>query len=196
MMTRSVAVADRSVALGALADRFGMAGAGALLLLLAVPAFLPVPLPTGIPAGVAAAAIGAQIALGHDRPWLPCWARRFSLRRDQVASGIGRLFRILRRLGLRLRRRLPQAVGTHGAPRPLTGLVLVVCGIVLILPLPFGNQLPSLAIAAVGLGLLRGDGLFVLVGYAFAAATLAWTSALVFAGAEIMQALAGLLPAF
>jgi hypothetical protein len=74
--------------------------------------------------------------------------------------------------------------------------VLIVCGIVLILPIPFGNQLPSLAIAAIGLGLLRGDGVFVLVGYGFAAATLAWTATLVFAGAGIMQALAGLLPAF
>jgi len=195
-MGGSLGVAERSVALGALADRFGMAGAGALLLLLALPAFLPVPLPTGIPAGAAAVAIGGQIALGHERPWLPGWARRFSLRRDQVAAGVGRLFRVLRRLGLRLRRRLPGAVGTHGAPRPTTGLVLVVCGVVLILPLPFGNQLPSLAIAAIGLGLLRGDGLFVLVGYGFAAATLAWTAALLLAGAEIMEALGRLLPAF
>ena len=104
----ATASAGRSVALGMLADRFGMAGAGALLLLLAIPAFLPVPLPTGIPAGIAVAVIGAQIALG----------------------------------------------------------------------------------------LLRRDGAFVLAGYGFAVATAAWTAALLLAGAEILQALGGLLPAW
>ena len=179
----------REVALGSLAERFGMAGAGALLLLLAVPAFLPIPLPTGIPAGIAAALIGAQLAIGMKQPWLPAWLGRFRLRRDQVAQGIARLFRVLRRLGLRLRRRMPRAVGVEGAPRPLAGMVLVGCGIVLVLPVPFGNQLPSLAIAAIGLGLLRRDGVFVLAGYGFALATLAWTLTLLILGTEVVQAL-------
>lgn len=181
--------ATREVALDQLAERFGMAGAGALLLLLAVPAFLPIPLPTGVPAGLATALIGVQLALGRRRPWLPAWLGRFRLRRDQVSHGVARLFRLLRRLGLRLRRRLPQAVGANGTPRPLAGLVLVACGVVLVLPLPFGNQLPSLAIASIGLGLLRRDGVFVLAGYGFALATLAWTATLLVFGTEIVQAI-------
>jgi hypothetical protein len=72
--------------------------------------------------------------------------------------------------------------------------VLLACGVVLVLPLPFGNQLPSLAVAAIGLGLLRRDGAFVIAGYGFAIATAAWTAALLLAGAEIMKALGGLLP--
>ncbi len=184
----------RAVTVGALADRFGMAGAGALLLLLSIPAFLPVPLPTGVPAGIAMAVIGAQLAVGARRPWLPGWMRRFSLRRDQVARGIARLFGLLRRLGLRLRRRLPRAVGQEGLPRPLPGLVLVACGIVIVLPIPLGNQLPSLAVAAIGLGLLRRDGVFVLAGYGFALASAAWIAALLLAGAEILEALGRLVP--
>jgi hypothetical protein len=180
------------VSIGALADRFGVAASGALLLLLAIPAFLPIPLPTGIPAGIAVALLGAQLALGSSRPWLPGWLRRFTLRRDQVAQGLGRLFRALRRCGLRLRRRLPGAVGIDGAPRPLPGAALVACGIVLVLPIPFGNQLPSLAVAAIGLGILRRDGVFVLAGYGFAAASLAWTALLLVAGTSLV---APLLPA-
>lgn len=177
------------VALGQLAERFGVAAAGAMLLLLAIPAFLPVPLPTGIPAGLAMALIGAQVAWGAERPWLPGWLARFRLRRDQVAAGIGRLFRLLRRLGLTLRRRLPGIAGVPGTPRPVAGLVLVACGAVIVLPLPFGNQLPSLAVAAIGLGLLRRDGAFVLAGYVLAAVAAAWTAGLLVAGAEIAQAL-------
>lgn len=189
-----MAATPREVALGQLTERFGMAAAGAMLLLLSIPAFLPIPLPTGIPTGAAMALLGAQLAWGAERPWLPGWLARFRLRRDQVAAGLARLFRLLRRLGLRLRCRLPEVVGANGRPRPLAGLVLVACGVVIILPLPFGNQLPSLAVAAIGLGLLRRDGAFVLAGYGLAAASAAWTAALVLAGAEIAEAIATLLP--
>lgn len=189
-----IAVARREVALGHLTERFGMAAAGAMLLLLSVPAFLPIPLPTGVPAGIAMVLIGAQLAWGAERPWLPGWLARFRLRRDQVAAGLARLFRLLRRVGLRLRRRLPEVVGDNGRPRPLAGAVLVACGVVIVMPLPFGNQLPSLAVAAIGLGLLRRDGAFVLAGYGLAAASAAWTAALLLAGAEIVQAIGGALP--
>lgn len=188
-----MAATPREVALGQLTERFGMAAAGAMLLLLSIPAFLPIPLPTGIPAGAAMALLGAQLAWGAERPWLPGWLARLRLRRDQVALGLARLFRLLRRLGLRLRCRLPEVVGANGRPRPLAGLVLVACGVVIILPLPFGNQLPSLAVAAIGLGLLRRDGAFVLAGYGLAAAAAAWTAALLLAGAEIAQAIGAIL---
>ena len=189
-----MAATPREVALGQLTERFGMAAAGAMLLLLSIPAFLPIPLPTGIPAGAAMALLGAQLAWGAERPWLPGWLARLRLRRDQVALGLARLFRLLRRLGLRLRCRLPEVVGANGRPRPLAGLVLAACGVVIILPLPFGNQLPSLAVAAIGLGLLRRDGAFVLAGYGLAAASAAWTAALLLAGAEIAQAIGAILP--
>jgi hypothetical protein len=177
----------RSVALGDLAGRFGMAGAGALLLLLAIPAFLPVPLPTGVPAGIAAALLGLQLAAGRSTPWLPGWVGRLRLRRDQLASGLARLLRLLGRLGLRLRRRWPGMVGRDGAPRLLTGFMLVACGIVLVLPLPFGNQLPSLAIAATGLGLLRRDGVFILAGHVLAVVALAWAAMLLAFGIQAVQ---------
>ena len=189
-----MAATRREVALGQLTERFGMAAAGAMLLLLAIPAFLPIPLPTGIPAGAAMALLGVQLAWGAERPWLPGWLARFRLRREQVAAGLARLFRLLRRMGLRLRSRLPDVVGANGRPRPLAGLVLVACGVVIILPLPFGNQLPSLAVAAIGLGLLRRDGAFVLAGYGLAAASAAWTAALLLAGAEIVQAIGAMFP--
>jgi hypothetical protein len=186
--------AEREVALGQLADRFGMAGAGAILLLLSVPAFLPIPLPTGIPAGFAMALLGAQIALGARRPWLPGWARRLRLSRAQVAHGLARLLGLMRRAGLRLRRRLPAAVGADGAPRPLPGLALIACGLVIVLPIPFGNQLPSLAVAAIGLGLMRRDGAFILVGYGLTLGTAAWTAGLLAMVGGLAGGLAGLLP--
>ena len=178
------------VTLGELLDRFGTSGVGAVLFLLAIPAFLPIPLPTGIPAGAAMIVIAWQIGAGtaeHLR--LPGWIRRLSLRRDHVARGGVKLMQGLRRIGLRLR---PRAAGWLGGPaRGWMALTLVVCGVVNILPIPFGTPLPSLAVGAIGLGLLRRDGVAVAVGHGLGLLALAWTALLFAAGGE---AIAALLP--
>ena len=58
--------AGRVIALGTLLDRAGWPGAGALLVVLAAAAFLPVPLlPTGIVAGAALALLAAQEAVAQ-----------------------------------------------------------------------------------------------------------------------------------
>lgn len=179
------------ITLGDLLDRFGTAGVGAVLFLLAIPAFLPIPLPTGIPAGAAMILIAWQIGAGRaEHLRLPGWIRRVSLRRDHVARGGVKLMRALRRIGLRLRPRAPGWLG--GPARAWMATTLAVCGVVIILPIPFGNQLPSLAVGAIGLGLVRRDGVAVAVGHALALLALAWTALLFTAGSE---ALAALLPA-
>jgi hypothetical protein len=181
------------ITLGELLDRFGVAGVGAMLALLAIPAFLPIPLPTGIPAGAAMIVIAWRIGAGtaeHLR--LPGWIRRLSLRRDHVARGGVKLMQGLRRLGLRLR---PRAAGWLSGPaRGWIAVTLVVCGVVIILPIPFGNQLPSLAVGAIGLGLLRRDGVAVAVGHGLGLLALAWTALLFSAGSEAIAALLPVLP--
>lgn len=176
------------VSLGELMDRFGTAGVGAVLFLLAIPAFLPIPLPTGIPAGAAMVLIAWQIGAGTAGPLrLPGWIRRFSLRRDHVSRGGVKLMRALRRLGLRLRPRAPGWLA--GPARGWMALTLAVCGAVIILPIPFGNQLPSLAVGAIGLGLLRRDGMAVAVGHALGVLAMAWTAVLFTLGNEAIDAL-------
>jgi hypothetical protein len=184
--------AERQVALGDLLRRFGTAGLGGLLVLLAVPAFIPVPLPTGIPLGALIALLGAQLALGRP-PWLPGWAMRRRIARARLVAGVGRVLSILRRVGLRPRRRHVALAGQGASALPLAGLVLVGCGVIIILPLPFGNQLPSLAVATLGLGLMRRDGVAMLWGYGFAAGAAAWTALLLFAGIEGVASVVPLL---
>jgi hypothetical protein len=189
----SPAAEEPRVTLGELLDRFGTSGVGAVLFLLAIPAFLPIPLPTGIPAGVAMILIAWQIGAGTDEHLrLPGWIRRFSLRRDHVARGGVKLIQGLRRIGLRLR---PRAEGWLAGPaRGWMAVTLVMCGAVIILPIPFGNQLPSLAVGAIGLGLLRRDGMAVAVGHALGLLALAWTALLLTAGGEAIAALLPVLP--
>jgi hypothetical protein len=59
----------------------------------------------------------------------------------------------------------------------LVGLLCLYLAIVLVLPLPFVNLVPAICLAAVALGLLRHDGLFVLLGLA---GTMLLTAALVY----------------
>jgi hypothetical protein len=176
------------ITLGELLDRFGVAGVGAVLFLLAIPAFLPIPLPTGIPAGAAMMLIAWQIGRGTaDQLRLPAWVRRLGLRRDHVARGGARLMKTLRRIGLRLRPRAPALLS--GPAAGWMALSLAACGLVIILPIPFGNQLPSLAVGAIGLGLLRRDGLAVAVGHGLAVLAMLWTGVLFAIGGEAVAAL-------
>ena len=77
------------------------------------------------------------------------------------------------------------------AQRRLIGGSLVLNGLVILLPVPFGNQLPALGCAAYGLGLIRRDGVMILAGHALVAAGLAWNAVLVLLGIGAARALVG-----
>lgn len=172
----------REVALGDLVDRAGWSGAGARLVVLAAPAFLPVPLlPTGTVAGAALALLAVQMLAGAPRPWLPARIRRLRLHRALLAAALARVLGLLRRLGLAPRPRLAWAVRT-GTGRCVLAVSLLAAALVLMLPLPFGNQLPALAVAAFGLALLRRDGLAAMTGHALTLLAVGWAGALVVAG--------------
>lgn len=63
----------------------------------------------------------------------------------------------------------------------LVGLVCLLLAIVLVLPVPLGNMLPALAISLLALGVLEGDGLWILAGLAAAAVSAVVVSGVVFA---------------
>ena len=74
------------------------------------------------------------------------------------------------------------------------GGVCTVLAVVLILPIPLGNVLPSLTIATLSLGLTQRDGVVGLAGYGLAAASvgvLALTFGAVIAGASRLAHMLG-----
>ena len=118
-----------------------------LLLLLAIPFCTPIPLP-GLSTlfGVMIALIGFRLALGQ-KPWLPQRLLDTTLPPGfftRVLRGARRLVRFLEAF---LRPRLSQLVEArifrHGS-----GVIILVCGLLLLLPLPipFSNGLPALKI--------------------------------------------------
>lgn len=57
---------------------------GFLLVLLALPNFIPIPMGAGGATGAIMALIGAQMLCGFDRPWLPRFARDHAFPRKSV----------------------------------------------------------------------------------------------------------------
>jgi hypothetical protein len=131
---------------------------------------------SGVTIGALADAASAQ-AFGGGICWFsialitgsPCMPLPGLLSRRRVSRQ--RLTRVLDRWLPRLERierylepRLGWLVA-DGAMRPI-GLACFTCGVLVVLPIPFGNLPPAVTVLILALGMAAGDGLMVLVGYA------------------------------
>lgn len=141
--------------------------AGWLLILLSIPALVPSPgVPIGIFVGIGISAIGAQLIAGSRKPHLPQWigSRRLSSR--HLRRLIARVRPWLKRLEAFAR---PHPAGVSGVwlLRSI-GLIAVVNGILIALPIPFGNTAPAVSTLAIALGMILHDGRMVWIGFVLA----------------------------
>lgn len=175
---------DRRVTVGEMVDALGGAGIGLTILMLALPSFIPVPgLPTGVVFGTALAILALQVMLGADRLILPERLRRFSMPREPVVKGGLWIAPWFRRVEWMLRPRLPALSGRIA--RFVLALPILVHAVMILLPIPLGNQLPALAVIAFAFGLIERDGLAVLAGAFLSFIAVAWNGAIVFFSAEL-----------
>lgn len=136
---------------------------GMLLFIATLPAFIPIPI-GGAVSGPLAVLIGVQLLLGLRRPWLPGFLadrgphRHALVRFDRIISPwLARLERIVRP-------RLPQMLA-HRAAAILTGLLVVLLGLLLSLPIPLTNYLFGGLLLLFALALLERDGALMLVAW-------------------------------
>jgi len=156
-----------SIELDAIVDHFGRRAFGALLFIFAVPNLLPLPPGSTTILALPLVLIAPQLALGVSNLWLPRAIGRRRLRRSDLRRIFDRLLPRLEKIERLLAPRHRWVFGQMGDR--LIGLVCTLLAIVLILPIPLGNILPALTIAALSLGLAQRDGLVVLIGYGLAA---------------------------
>lgn len=148
-----------SVTLGRLADRLGHVATAMLLVICGLAAFVPgIAVLLSLP--LCLVAIG--LLLGREHVWLPGGVRRRCIPGQPLSAAIERLAPRLHWIERRIRRRATWATGPAG--RRAIGLAALVCGVLIALPVPFGNTAPAIAVVLMGLGLLAGDGLAVLAG--------------------------------
>ncbi len=160
-----------------------------LLLMLALPFCTPIPLPgVSTPFGAVIALIGGRLAL-RQHPWLP--ARLLDVevpprlfRRVLSAAGW-----ILRLLEWALR---PRWVALADSPwiHHAYGIVIMVSGLLLLLPLPvpLSNLCPALAVVLTASALLERDGVVAVVAFMMFLFSLGFFGALAWGGVEGVQA--------
>lgn len=176
---------------GHMVDALGRSGHGLILLLLALPSFIPIPgLPTGLVFGVALMLVAVQMIRGQETVALPHWIRRQSLPRGALLAIVQKLDTWMQKLERLLRPRLHAL--TEGAAMNIVGFLVLIMGVTLLLPVPFGNQGPAFAVVVFAFGIMEKDGLAIIAGAVLAAIGFAWNIALVIFGVAITEWLWGL----
>lgn len=181
--------------IGELLDGLGPAGFALALLVLAVPAFVPVPLlPTGVVCGALLALLAPQVArVRARRIWAPASLRRRGVPAAALAAALERAGPVVARVEAWLKpRRLRLLSGAAG--RLLTGIVLLVLAVALAVPVPFGNAPPAAAIVALAVGLATRDGVALLAGLGLSAAAVAWVAAVTWGFVRTVEWGFGMLP--
>lgn len=162
------------VALRQLAEAHGRATEGTLLVLLALPCMLPVP-GTGSVLGWGLAAMALAMWRGHDFVQLPDKLARFEMPLPAARRTLHVAASFYAAAARYARERRPQLTPLR---RRCVALLVGLSGVLIVLPIPFGNLLPGLAVILVALGQVFRDGLALLAGMAIGVAALAFTAAM------------------
>ena len=138
---------------------------GALLLVFAFPNILPTPPGLAGILGLPLIYLSSQLMLGR-LPWLPPFIANRSITRETFVNLVTRAIPWLARAERMLKQRLWLLVSPPA--QRFLGAVCLILSLVLVLPIPFGNMLPSIAVCVLAMGLLERDGLWIVAGLASA----------------------------
>jgi hypothetical protein len=144
---------------------------GMLLLIAILPAFIPIPIGGAI-SGPLVVLIGVRLLAGTRRPWLPQFLARRGPHRHALTRFDATISPWLARLEKLVRPRLPQLLRRRAAVM-FTGLLLVLLGLLLSLPIPLTNYLFGGLLLLFALALLERDGALLVVAWGAGAIAIA-----------------------
>ena len=180
--------ADRPVRLGELIDVLQLRGYDAVLIFLAFPFITPVPLP-GFSSlfGTVIALLGLRMALAQ-RPWVPERIKAHVL----PGRFLPKLLLVTSRMFGRLEKLLKPRLFYPEYPAAFqrtSGVIILVCGLLLLLPLPvpFSNAFPALTIILLAAAGLERDGAVFIVGCVQFVLCLGFFALLGVGGSEVWQ---------
>lgn len=163
-----------AVTLGELAHVHGPTLPGSLLVLVSAPCALPIP-GVGNVLGVTMVLMALTMWRGSDWTVLPARVSRLQLSATMARRVLLMLAAVYRLAARCSRQRLSGL--TELRRRTWLAPKLALMGVVIFLPLPFGNVLPALAVTVLGVGVACRDGLAVLCAAVLAIASVAYAAA-------------------
>ena len=160
------------IAIADIRDAMGDRAFGALMFVFAAPNTLPVNAPgVSVVLGIPLLFLSLQLMLGFAVPWLPQAVVQTTVTRQRFARVMNVVVPWMRRAEKLSKPRWPLL--TLGLAERVIGLVCIVLSVVLILPVPFGNMGPGIAVCILAFALLERDGKATLTGLAVSAVALA-----------------------
>ena len=149
---------------------------GTVLMLLAAPCLLPVP-GVGTVLGLGIAALAVTLWSGKAEPSLPRRVANLQLSRHWAQRVLLTLASVYALAGRCAKARLDLLA--YASWRFASALAVGAMGFIVLLPIPFGNVLPAIALMLIGMGLVFRDGVAMILGLLMAAVALAATIGLV-----------------
>jgi hypothetical protein len=148
---------------GGLLHAFGARAPGVLLMLLGVLLIVPkAGLPVGFIVAAGIALVAVQMLMGKTGFQVPERVAARELPPKAARRILLFSFRRFRWLEKHLKPRMGRF--TSASMKPLLAIVMLLLAAVVVLPIPFGDMLPGVAILMIGAGLVLGDGMAIIVG--------------------------------
>ncbi|MDB2414183.1 exopolysaccharide biosynthesis protein [Rickettsiales bacterium] len=178
------------VSFSALIEQLGTRTYGILLVLLTLPNAIPVSGVLGISAltGLLMIIFSFQMALGIDKPKLPKFIAKKEIKKATLLKALGVVSPYLEKIEPYIKPRL--VILSSSTALKLMGWVIVVFCLVILIPFPFTNFVPALAIFLIGLGMLEKDGALAIIGVVVG---IVFCTVLFMAMSEITQRLLNIL---
>lgn len=155
---------QQPLSLGEILAQTSERGFSLVIALVVLPFLFPIPPGlTGVP-GCACLILSLQMAMGRRSPWLPRKIATFKFPRWfalQLLQNLKRVTRILEKI---VRPRLSRLAESRYIWR-LNGLCISWLAILLILPVPMTNPIPTVAILLLAVATLEADGLLMCISY-------------------------------
>lgn len=155
--------ARKKVSVADILEAFGDRAFGALMFVFAAPLVLPMPPGVSAILGAPLAFITFQWMVGRPTLWLPRALLERTMSMSDFRSISAKLTPYLEKLERRLKPRLTFMY--NGVGDRIMGAVCFLLALIVFLPIPFGNMLPSFAIAAFAIGAAERDGLAAIIGW-------------------------------
>lgn len=161
-----------TVTIGEIRDSLSGRIYGVFLLLLALPNLIPFPTP-GLSTilGMPLLLLTFQLMLGMQKPWFPQTILRRTIKTEYIRQVFSRILPYIKKME---RVVMPRWMCLVKPPADrIIAFICVLLSLVIMLPVPFGNALPALAICFFSIAILERDGVFAILGMVCTIASIA-----------------------